>query len=373
MRLRGLFVALAGLVLAGCSVIPGQQVDVDGGESGAGRYTVMPIDGQLVERLAEQRSREEDAGAGVAAAEDYDYRVGPGDVLSIVVWNHPELTNPFGDAVDSASSGRLVRPDGTLFFPYVGPIDAAGLTLEDIQERLARGLESYVQQPQVNVRVREYRSKQVYVTGEVREPGMLPITDRPLTVLDAISRAGGFQQHSPNQNPYGANARRALLTRDGETRVINLRSLYRTGDGNRVLRDGDILHVPDDSDNKVFVLGEVVNQTSVRMHNGELTLAEAVAGAEGINLSTANTEQIYVIRGQPVEGEDGLRIDPRIYRLDASDATALLMADAFPMRPRDVVFVSTAEVVRWNRVIEQIAPTIRSAYQIELLNRGVSD
>jgi polysaccharide export outer membrane protein len=116
-----------------------------------------------------------------------------------------------------------------------------------------------------------------------------------------------------------------------------------------------------------------VNQTSVRLHNGELTLAEAVAGAEGINLSTANTEQIYVIRGVPVESEDGPRIEPRIYQLDASDATALLMADAFPMRPRDVVFVSTAEIVRWNRVMQQIAPTINAAFQIERLESGFTD
>jgi polysaccharide export outer membrane protein len=371
--LRAVAVVLAGLVLAGCSVIPGQKVDVDGGTGASGDYEVMPIDGELVERMASARAERDERGEPVETPSDYEYRVGAGDVLSIVVWNHPELTNPFGDAVDAASSGRLVRPDGTLFFPYVGPIDAAGRTLEEIQERLAAGLQSYVQRPQVNVRVRDYRSKQAYVTGEVRQPGTMPITDRPLTVLDAISRAGGFQQHTPNRNPYGANARRALLTRDGETTPIDLRTLYRTGEGNRVLRDGDILHVPDDSDNKVFVLGEVVNQTSVRLHNGELTLAEAVAGAEGINLSTANTEQIYVIRGVPVESEDGPRIEPRIYQLDASDATALLMADAFPMRPRDVVFVSTAEIVRWNRVMQQIAPTINAAFQIERLESGFTD
>ena len=371
---RALLASVLVLLLGGCSAIPGMRVE---SSTPTGDYPVHTIDGTLVEKMARQ-GRDETRAAGGAGADtpDYEYRVGPGDVLSIVVWNHPELTNPYGQAEPgTAAGGRLVRADGTIFFPYVGEVRAQGLTVQQIQQRLQKGLRPYVKEPQVNVRVQDYRSKQVYVTGEVRKPGTLPLTDRPTTVLDALSASGGFTQRIPNQNPYGANERRALLTRGNRTVAINLQQLYRTGRGNRVLHDGDILYVPDDSDNKVFVLGEVNKQTTVPLHNGELTLAEAIAGADGVDLSKANTEQIYVIRGVPEDGADGQgpRIVPKIYRLDASNATALLLADAFPMHPRDVVLVSTTEIVRWNRVMQQILPTIQAGYQLRVIDRGFAN
>lgn len=366
---------LAMSLLTGCSIIPGIQVDADGRSASGQEYEIRPIDGQLVEEIsrgAEARLQPEREDA--AGAEDYDYRVGPGDVLSVVVWNHPELTNPFGEGAAAQQSGRLVHQDGTLFFPYVGPVEAAGKTTQQIQDQLVEGLRPYVQQPQVNVRVQEFRSKQVYVTGKVREPGPLPITDQPLTVLDALSGVGGFNEGGESGG-FGANARRAILTRDGETVAIDLRTLYQNGRGNRVLQDGDILHVPDASDNKVFVLGQVQQQSTVPLHNGELTLAEALAGADGIDLNTADTERIYVIRGVPANDEDGetTRLEPRIYRLDARDATALLLADSFPMQPRDVVYVPAPGIVRWNRVLEQIMPSVQAGYRLRVIEEGFDD
>jgi len=373
--------ALAAMSLSACSLIPGmkldapQRVKVGATEqaSGGSDYPIQPITGEFVQKINQRRRvPASEASQRRKAPRDYQYRVGRGDVLSIIVWNHPELTNPFGEGADAQTSGRLVHQNGTLFFPFVGPIEAAGKTTQQIQDELAAGLKSYVQQPQVNVRVQEFRSKRAYVTGEVRQPGPQAITDTPLTVLDAISAAGGFTRETSGEDSIGADARRALLTRDGRTVPINLLELYETGVGDRVLQDGDILHVPDDSDNKVFVMGQVRQQSTVAMHEGELTLAEALAGAKGIDLQTADTERIYVIRGVPKAGDDGdpAELEPRIFRLDARDPTSLLLADSFPMQPRDVVFVSAPGIIRWNRVLEQIMPSIRAGYRIRAIESG---
>jgi polysaccharide export outer membrane protein len=98
------------------------------------------------------------------------------------------------------------------------------------------------------------------------------------------------------------------------------------------------------------------------MHKRRLTLADALGDAEGVDLATANTGAIYVIRGN---------FDaPRIFRLDASSPDALLLATQFELEPRDVVFVSTTDVVRWNRTISQIAPTVQMLWQgFDVTNR----
>jgi polysaccharide export outer membrane protein len=101
------------------------------------------------------------------------------------------------------------------------------------------------------------------------------------------------------------------------------------------------------------------------MIKGRLTLAEAINETGGLEPSVANVGQIFVIRGS----YDA----PTIYRLDASSADALLLAAAFPLKPRDVVFVSTYQLAQWNRVINQILPTITALWTTyDLTQRAAS-
>src|SRR5690606_16839877 len=127
---------------------------------------------------------------------------------------------------------------------------AAGRTVEEIREELTRRLSKYIEFVQLDVRVAAYRSQRVYVVGEVEQPGVQLVQDIPLTVLEAINRAGGV---TPD-----ADLRNIVLTRNDKTYSINLLSLYEGGDitQNVLLRHGDVLNVPDSALNKVFVLGE---------------------------------------------------------------------------------------------------------------------
>lgn len=296
----------------------------------------------------------------VHQAEDYHYRVQPRDILSVIVWEHPELSIPTGEFRSAEESGRLVREDGTIFYPYAGIVQVGGLTVEQIRRLLVERLEPLIQNPQVDVRVAAFRSQRAYVTGQVRQPGVLPITDVPLSVLDAINGAGGLDEE--------ANRARAYLLRDGRTHPVDLNALYDEGDigENYLLRHGDVLNVPDNFDNKVFVLGEVGVQSPVYLHRGKLSLAEAITHAEGIDLDRADTAGVYVIRGETnAQGE----LQPKAYQLDARSPVALVLADAFPLQARDVVFVSTAPLSRWNRVVSQILPTVQAIWQTRQLTR----
>lgn len=282
------------------------------------------------------------------------YRVGPRDILNITVWDHPELTIPAGQFRSAEAAGNVVGEDGTFFYPYVGIVQAAGRTVEEIREELTRRLSKYIEFVQLDVRVAAYRSQRVYVVGEVAQPGIQLVKDIPLTVLEAINNAGGVN--------HEADLRNITLTRDKKTYSINLLNLYEGGDitQNVLLQHGDVLNVPDSALNKVFVLGEtnfrvlggagMGRSRSLVMHKARMTLTEALSEAGGLDQETSDAARIFVFRG-------GLG-KPEIYHLDAKSPDALLLADRFPLQPRDVVYVDRAEGIRWNQIIGQIQPTI---------------
>jgi polysaccharide export outer membrane protein len=223
-----------------------------------------------------------------------------------------------------------------------------------LTERLARVLKD----PQLDVRVVAFRGRKIRVTGEVVAPTTVPITDVPQRVQDAVALAHGFGPDADWAN--------VVLSRGGKSYHLDLQALYERGDlsQNWLLEDGDVLHVGDRSRNKVFILGEVRVPHSQIMLRGRLTLAEALSDATGgWDPSFANTAKIYVIRGDYQA--------PSIYRLDASSPDALLLAAQFPLKPRDVVFVSTYQLARFNRVIAQIMPTVQSLWQTyDIVNRA---
>ena len=97
-----------------------------------------------------------------------------------------------------------------------------------------------------------------------------------------------------------------------------------------------------------------------------------MAEADGVDLASANTAELYVLRGQPVRDEDSgevLGLRPQVFRLDAREAPALLFADGFELEPRDVVFVSASPLVRFNRVVAQYTPIIQALWQTDRIIR----
>lgn len=120
-----------------------------------------------------------------APSSTWNYRVGVGDILDITVFDHPELSTPPGFRTPE-QSGQRVQADGTFFYPYVGQVQARGLTPEAIRDDLAVKLADYIPDPQVDVRVASYKSQAVSVTGEVKAPTRQPLTDVALTLLDAV-------------------------------------------------------------------------------------------------------------------------------------------------------------------------------------------
>lgn len=116
---------------------------------------------------------------GQAVAQDVGYTVKPGDTLSISVWKEPELQGPV-----------LVTPDGAFTFPLVGPVDARGKSVTDLQRIVTERLARYISDPVVTVSVQDIRGNKVYVIGQVNRPGEFIVNPR-VDVMQALSMAGG--------------------------------------------------------------------------------------------------------------------------------------------------------------------------------------
>src|SRR5690625_3798001 len=122
---------------------------------------------------------------------------------------------------------------------------------------------------------------------------------------------------------------------------------------NLLLQDGDIINLPERTQDKIFVLREVMDPHAKTLPCDASSLADALGDARGLDTVTSRASQVYVIRAVD---EDR----PQIWHLDASSPTALVLADSFPLQARDVVYVDAAGVTRWSRVINQILPTATS-------------
>ncbi|MBB1634321.1 polysaccharide biosynthesis/export family protein [Cupriavidus sp. UME77] len=346
-------------LLASCALAPGMRFDPQrplDPEDPESVPKVTQITPALV-RAMKAAAVPTNASVSELFGEPEAYTVGVGDILSIVVWDHPELVFPtqtysIGSAYEIPNysgaanvPGYVVSPAGTIQFPYAGVLNVLSKTPDQIRGELSTKLKSVVNMPQVTVRVLAFRSKRVYLDGEVKTPGPQNIDDVPMTLVEALNRAGGV-------NVTTGDNSRIRISRAGKNYSVNLPALLQQGiDPTRVmLRNGDIVRVEQREDSKVFVTGEVVRPSVVLPRNGRLTLNEAIGEAGGVNPTSADAKELYVIR----KSDDG---EAQIFHLDGKSPVSLALAESFELKPKDVVYVDAAGVVRWSRVINQLIPS----------------
>ncbi|WP_395348689.1 polysaccharide biosynthesis/export family protein [Variovorax sp. UC122_21] len=371
---------IAAMVLQGCAVVPGMGnvTAYDGGgelpeqfqylpnDAPEGRIT--PISVALVRTLAEAVPRGVSPQVQKLFGKPDRYTIGPGDVVGVIVYDHPELLPNAGAVISQSidptgvqvAAGFIVNAEGEIAFPYVGRVRVAGLNEAEASDLIAKLITSQIRDPQVTVRIQSFRSRRVYVEGEVRAPGSQIVTDVPMTLNEAIDRAGGITAEG--------NRSAITLVRGGQSTAIDLNQLREAGyDGNDIpLRSGDTVRIPNREDAKVIVLGEVLQPTALLMRSdGRLSLSEALGEVGGPIAATSNPGQIYVIR----QGETGL---PAIFHLNARNPALMAIASQFRLQPKDVVYVDPAPLVKWNRVISLILPTsqiVNTSSQIYVRHR----
>jgi polysaccharide export outer membrane protein len=228
-----------------------------------------------------------------AAQSAADYIIGAQDVLTIQVFDQPDLGGKYA-----------VEADGTFSFPLIGRVKAAGMSLrafeEDLKKKLADG---YFKNPQVTVAVEQYRSQRVFVMGEVRMPGPVPLTGG-MTLIEALSRAGSTLPTAsgelsvvrppptakPGEAAGGAEILRASI-RDLEAGALKQ---------NVELRDGDQIFVP--RAETVFVFGHVKTPGAYGIQKN-MTVLQALSLAGGVTENGAmnRIKVIRIVNGQKKE------------------------------------------------------------------------
>ncbi|MBQ0530287.1 polysaccharide export protein [Providencia rettgeri] len=367
--------------LTGCTVTPGAYVStsgknvVDTGDRDITKLVdIYPISPKLLDDMYTAPTIAKPNAQLEKQLTHYEYRVGAGDVLTITVWDHPELTIPAGSYRSAQDSGNWVHSDGTIYYPYIGKVKVIGKTVTEIRTLISNRLATYIESPQVDVSIAAFRSQKMYVSGEVAKPGTLPITNVPLTILEAFNNAGGLTEKADWDN--------VVLTRNGKEIKVSLQDLVQYGDltQNYLMLPGDVLYVPRNDSQKVFVMGEVGQPTTLTIDRAGMSITEALSKASGLNQTTANATGVFVIRpikNQPAEDKELEALLPKkmaaVYQLDLSDATSLVMGTEFKLQPYDLVYVTAAPVVRWNRLITQLLPTIASYNQLTEGTKRIHD
>lgn len=168
-----------------------------------------------------------------AAIDAYDYRIGPGDALNIIVWRNPEL-----------SMAVPVRPDGKLTTPLVDELVAQGKTPAEVARDIEKSLAKYVRDPVVTVVVTNFvgpYGEQIRVVGEAAKPQVLQYRQK-MTLLDVMIAVGGLTD-------FAAGNSATILRGGGDDKrqySVRLRDLVKRGDvsANVEMRPGDILIIP---------------------------------------------------------------------------------------------------------------------------------
>jgi protein involved in polysaccharide export with SLBB domain/capsular polysaccharide biosynthesis protein len=262
--------------------------------------------------------------------------LGPGDVLSFHLFGAPLLTR----------EGVPIGPDGTISYLEAENVAAAGLTVDELRERINAELGKFRRSPQAYITPVSYSSKRYYMLGTVVQKGVFPL-DRSITVIEAVARARGFETGISNGDTVDAtDFSRSFLSRGGKRVPVDFERLFMHGDlsQNVALEPNDYLYFPASSSGQVFVLGEVGLPGPVAYDSNTSTLS-AITSRGGFT-PRAWKARVLVVRGS---------LDhPMAFRVDI-DGALTGKTPNLALQPGDLVYVSDRPWIRAEELLDQAA------------------
>ena len=264
----------------------------------------------------------------------YYYSIGAGDVINIAITD-----------IDDIDGSYTISPEGDVTIPYVGQVLINDKTKEEAQEFINNVLKNFYQDPETIVKIEQYNSAYVYITGAINRPLSILLSEQPLKILDGLIKAGYIK----DQKSY---AKTALLRRGKQVFEIDLYELLNNNntDLDIYLRKDDVLHVSESDTDQAYAFGEFTTSGPISVYK-DLTLTELLA-TKGINKATAKTKSIYILREDLTKY---LHVD--IYKINLNNPAAFIAANNFHILPNDIVFIPQTNLVKWNNVISLLTPS----------------
>lgn len=344
---RSIGLVLVALLLSACADASLNFPVTKSGQAELDDVTIVLLDHTYAGRVEAVQNGH--VATDLPAARNGEYRIGQGDLISIFVFDQPELAIPTG--TNTMTTGFLVRSDGNLTFPFIGNVEARGRTVEDLRLELVRRLGEFFPDPQVDVRVAGFNSQKVVVGGQVASPNTQFVQNASLTLLEAINAAGGLTED--------ADTRAIKVRRGGRTYRVDLEG-YLTGSvaqNNPVLAGGDVVSVPKKQVREAYLLGEIAKPATVDLTDAPVSLTQALTRQGGLNQARADARGVFVFR--EVAGK------MTVYQLDTSTPAGYLIGTRFALRPTDVVYVTRAPIQRWNDTISRLLPSVRATEAVQ--------
>ena len=382
------------LVLAGCSHLPAAapttwELQYPGSESEPNLdYLLLNFDADVVHALASYHEPGLAATFGVGSY-TANLRLRVGDAVSITIFESgtaslfgatepsPAPTPQLGvssptnlaPAPQPPVAGhtailptQIIDVSGKVEVPYAGLVPVAGLTPQQADAVIARALEGRAAQPQVIVTLVNTQQDVVTVGGDVGYPGRIPLTLRGEKILDVIAAAGG-----PKFEPYETDVQ---LIRKGVNATVRLQRILDDPTENISVRPDDDIYISHDP--RTFsVLGSAQKVSQYPFTAKEMTLAEAIAQSGGPVDATGDVGGFYLFRLEPKQLVQRFvsRLDPRwpviaragessllpvAYRLNLREARSYFLAQATPIRDKDLILVTNADATQLNKLIYTI-------------------
>lgn len=380
-------VAMAALALAGCSSLGAggpQTSSVVGADQAAfagSRVQVVELTDAVARRVV-AAGRGQSLSEALGDARAKGTIVGRGDVLDISVWEAPPAalfgasTGSFASTVSasntvaSAATGRnsalpeqMVDEDGKISVPFVGQVVALGRPVNQIATEIAARLRGLANQPQVIVRIARNANANVTVVGDVTTATRMTLTPRGERLLDALAVAGGVRQP--------VNKVTVQVTRGNKTAALPLETIIKDPAQNIRLASDDVvtaLYQP----YSFTALGASGTNSEVNFEGTGLTLSQALGRMGGLRDDRANPKGVFIFRLEDPAalGPDAANASttpdgkvPVIYRADLTNPASFFVAQGFPVRNRDVIYVSNSPLTDFHKfvvLVSQLAITGRT-------------
>lgn len=302
--------------------------------------------------------------------------VGPGDTLEIIIWEAaPAIlfrnsssssflgtVTPTGTSTTSLPT-QMVSKQGEIFFPFVGKIQVVGKTPSQIESLIVDKLRGKANQPQIIVRVAGNAANTVTIVGEVGQSTRMPLTPKGEKVLDAIAAAGGVRQP--------VNKSTVQVTRNGRVQSLPLETIIRDPKQNIVLQPSDVVTVYYQP-LSFTVLGATGKNDEITFEAQGIVLSQAMGRVGGLIDGRADSKAFFIFRYEeptsPVLKPNGLVTEdnkvPVVYQFDMNDPATYFLAQSFPMKNKDIVYVSSASSVELMKFLAVVTSLLAPAVSI---------
>jgi len=273
--------------------------------------------------------------------------LGPGDVLSFTLFEGNVETNEVGQAE------VVIGPDGRVNYLQAENVMAAGLTIDELRAKFDTELGKYYRNPLTIITPAAYHSKRYVVLGTVAAGGVF-FMDRPLTVIEAVARAGGLETGLRDQGTVElADLTRSFLARKQQRVPVDFERLFQRGDlsQNVVLEPDDYLYFASASVNEIYVLGQVSNP-GILAYASKPTVISAIASRGGFS-TRAFKSRVLVVRGSLT--------NPETFVVDTAAILSGKSPD-FKLQQKDIVYVSVNPWLKAAEIIDTAAQAFVSSF-----------